>query len=54
MRHSLPLVAAFGAANLVTLPAFAEAPKSPAEGFNIHVVAPHRHEDGSVHGPQPF
>ena len=24
---------------------------SPAEGFNIHVVAPHKHEDGTVHGP---
>ncbi len=51
MRHSLPLIAAFGAANLMALPAHAEAPKSPAEGFNLHVVAPHRHEDGSVHGP---
>lgn len=24
---------------------------SPAEGFNIHVLAPHKHEDGTVHGP---
>jgi hypothetical protein len=24
---------------------------SPADGFNIHVVAPHKHEDGTVHGP---
>lgn len=24
---------------------------SPAEGFDIHVVAPHKHEDGTVHGP---
>jgi hypothetical protein len=29
----------------------AEKAASPAEGFNIHVVAPHRHEDGTVHGP---
>jgi len=26
-------------------------PQSPADGFNIHIVAPHRHEDGTVHGP---
>jgi hypothetical protein len=25
--------------------------KSPADGYNIHLLAPHRHEDGSVHGP---
>lgn len=25
--------------------------QTPAEGYNIHVVAPHRHEDGTVHGP---
>ena len=32
--------------------AFAAGKKqSPAEGFNIHIVAPHRHEDGTVHGP---
>ncbi len=23
----------------------------PAEGFNIHVIAPHKFEDGTVHGP---
>ncbi|MGH8565600.1 MAG: hypothetical protein ACREXW_16505 [Gammaproteobacteria bacterium] len=51
MRNSRPLIAAFGAASLVAEPALAEDPKSPAEGFDIHVVAPHRHEDGSVHGP---
>jgi len=28
-----------------------ERPKTPAEGYNIHVTAPHRHEDGTVHGP---
>jgi len=26
-------------------------PQSPADGFNIHIIAPHRHEDGTVHGP---
>jgi hypothetical protein len=25
--------------------------KSPADGYDIHIVAPHRHEDGTVHGP---
>jgi hypothetical protein len=24
--------------------------RSPAEGYNIHILAPHRHEDGTVHG----
>jgi len=24
---------------------------SPAEGFSIHVIAPHKFEDGTVHGP---
>jgi hypothetical protein len=28
-----------------------ETAKSPSTGFNIHIVAPHRHEDGTVHGP---
>jgi len=28
-----------------------EPPRSPAEGYAIHIVAPHRHEDGTVHGP---
>jgi len=28
-----------------------EAAKSPAAGYNIHILAPHRHEDGTVHGP---
>jgi hypothetical protein len=23
----------------------------PADGFKIHILAPHRHEDGTVHGP---
>jgi hypothetical protein len=24
---------------------------SPADGFNIHVMAPHKFEDGTLHGP---
>ena len=24
---------------------------SPAEGFTIHVIAPHKFEDGTIHGP---
>jgi hypothetical protein len=28
-----------------------EPPRSPAEGYAIHIVAPHRHEDGTIHGP---
>jgi len=28
-----------------------EAAKSPAAGYSIHILAPHRHEDGTVHGP---
>jgi len=24
---------------------------TPAEGFDIHVMAPHKFEDGTVHGP---
>jgi Protein of unknown function (DUF1264) len=29
----------------------AEKVQTPAEGYTIHIVAPHRHEDGTVHGP---
>lgn len=29
----------------------AEKKPGPAEGFNLHVVAPHKFEDGTVHGP---
>jgi hypothetical protein len=28
-----------------------EKANSPADGYNIHVLVPHRHEDGTVHGP---
>ena len=37
---------------LVTTPLHAqEPPRSPAEGYTIHIIAPHRHEDGTIHGP---
>jgi len=36
---------------VTTVPAFAEQGKSPAEGYNIHVQAPHVMEDGTVGGP---
>ena len=29
----------------------AEQKPGPADGFNIHVMAPHKFEDGTVHGP---
>jgi Protein of unknown function (DUF1264) len=29
----------------------AEKKPGPADGFNIHVMAPHKFEDGTVHGP---
>ena len=35
----------------MTFTAFAEQDKSPAEGYNIHVQAPHVMEDGTVGGP---
>jgi hypothetical protein len=28
-----------------------ETVKSPAAGYSIHILAPHRHGDGTVHGP---
>ena len=34
-----------------TLPALAEQGKSPAEGYSIHVQAPHVMEDGTIGGP---
>src|SRR5512147_2212663 len=45
--------AAVCGAIIVSTPSFSAENKAqtPAEGFNIHVVAPHRHEDGTVHGP---
>src|SRR5215510_14532509 len=35
----------------ITSPALAEQGKSPAEGYTIHVQAPHVMEDGTVGGP---
>jgi len=52
MKKKLLLVAASSVANFATNPLFAEEKaQTPAEGYNIHVIAPHRHEDGTVHGP---
>jgi len=47
------LMATLGAAVLAASPLSAaeKAAPGPADGFDIHVVAPHRHEDGTVHGP---
>jgi len=46
------LLAILSAAIVATTPLLAEEKaKSPADGYNIHVLAPHRHEDGTVHGP---
>ncbi len=44
---------AFGAIGLLATSGQAETPtkSSPAEGFTIHVIAPHKFEDGTVHGP---
>jgi hypothetical protein len=42
----------FGAFMIASSPLFAdEKARSPADGYNIHIIAPHRHEDGTVHGP---
>ncbi len=42
----------FSAAVIGTSPLLAgEKARSPADGYNIHVLVPHRHEDGTVHGP---
>lgn len=48
----LDLIVLFAAAVLATgqLRA-AEKARSPADGYDIHILAPHRHEDGTVHGP---
>ena len=52
MKRHLHLVAIFTAALVATSPLLAqEKAKSPADGYNIHVLVPHRHEDGTVHGP---
>ena len=41
----------FGFMTAITFPALAEQGKSPAEGYSIHVQAPHVMEDGTVGGP---
>ncbi|MDP2694523.1 MAG: DUF1264 domain-containing protein [Gallionella sp.] len=54
MKKRLHLIAMFSATLVATSPllVFAEEKaKSPADGYNIHIIAPHRHEDGTVHGP---
>jgi hypothetical protein len=52
MNKKFLFVASICATILVSGPVFAKKKtKTPAEGFNIHIVAPHRHEDGTVHGP---
>lgn len=48
----LHLLAILSAAIAATTPLLAEEKvKSPADGYNIHILAPHRHEDGTIHGP---
>lgn len=52
MHHRLYLTAIFCAAIVATCPVSAgEQSIGPADGYNIHIIAPHRHEDGTVHGP---
>ena len=54
LNHLKPLryIATFGVATCAAVPVVAEeTAQTPAQGYNIHVVAPHRHEDGTVHGP---
>lgn len=48
----LTLMAMVGAGWLAAGASWAqESTTSPAAGYNIHILAPHRHEDGKVHGP---
>ncbi|MFH0341535.1 MAG: DUF1264 domain-containing protein [Chromatiales bacterium] len=49
MLKKFHLIATAATLTLATPSLFAAG--SPAEGFNIHVLAPHRHEDGTVGGP---
>lgn len=52
MMKKLQFMAVFSAGIVATSSLLAEEkPKSPADGYNIHVLVPHRHEDGTVHGP---
>jgi hypothetical protein len=46
------MLALLGAGLVATGDLFAQDhAKSPADGYSTHVLAPHRQEDGSVHGP---
>jgi hypothetical protein len=52
LKKRLYLIAIFSAVLITSNPLLAEEKtKSPADGYNIHIIAPHRHEDGTVHGP---
>jgi hypothetical protein len=52
MQNLFYRIAIFSAAMVATCPVLAgEQTTSPADGYNIHITAPHRHEDGTVHGP---
>ncbi len=50
-RVGLPASMCLAVMAAMTSPVFAEQSKSPAEGYNIHVQAPHVMEDGTVGGP---
>ncbi|HJU05054.1 MAG TPA: DUF1264 domain-containing protein [Nitrospiraceae bacterium] len=48
----LVVFSAFGLSSILGGPVWGEEKKaSPADGFTIHVIAPHKFEDGTVHGP---
>jgi Protein of unknown function (DUF1264) len=52
MLTRLAVVAAFLTSLVVGGSVLAEEKKpTPADGFTIHVMAPHKFEDGTVHGP---
>jgi hypothetical protein len=52
MTKALYLLAMFSLAVVTTGPLLGEEKaRSPADGYNIHILVPHRHEDGTVHGP---
>jgi hypothetical protein len=50
--NKLPVFAMLVAGNLAASALWAqETVVSPAAGYSIHILAPHRHGDGTVHGP---
>lgn len=49
--RSLVAAAAIGCAILLAQPAFTGEPKSPVDGYDIHVQAPHMMADGTPGGP---